>query len=134
MTSDHPLLIEAEIHAVRDLQTLETDNQGMNEGTTTAGGFGVPVFLDSSIVLSSGASIAPILDIARIETITTNVWKGITSAPSSWSWDLEGATVSDDSPTLAQPVVAVCTGRGFIPATIEVETDYSICKRNGDPT
>jgi HK97 family phage major capsid protein len=124
MTSDHPLLTEAEIQSVRALQRLEAENRAMSEGTTTAGGYGVPVFLDPSIVLSAGASVAPVLDIARVETVTSNIWKGVSSAPPAWSWDLEGAAVSDDSPTLAQPVVNVYTGRGFIPYSIEVEQDY----------
>jgi HK97 family phage major capsid protein len=53
------------------------------------------------------------------------VWKGVSSAGVSWSFDAEGATVSDDSPTLAQPSVTVVMARGFIPYSIEVEQDYA---------
>ncbi|HWB38465.1 MAG TPA: hypothetical protein VHA75_20805, partial [Rugosimonospora sp.] len=53
--------------------------------TNTAGGYGVPVLIDSTIILTSGAADAPILKIARVETITNNAWKGVSSAGVSWS-------------------------------------------------
>ncbi|HEY7822067.1 MAG TPA: phage major capsid protein, partial [Acidimicrobiia bacterium] len=98
--------------------------RGMSEGTDTAGGFGIPVLIDPSIILTSGAAAAPVLDLARVVTITTDEWKGVSSAGMSWSYDGEGTEVSDDSPTLAQPSVPVYTARGFIPYSIEVGDDY----------
>ncbi|UCC74255.1 MAG: hypothetical protein JSV86_06765, partial [Gemmatimonadota bacterium] len=38
--------------------------------TNASGGFGVPVLIDPTIILTSGASDTPILRIARVETIT----------------------------------------------------------------
>jgi len=98
--------------------------RAMSGGTDTAGGFGVPVLIDPSIILTSGAGAAPVLDLARVVTITTDEWKGVSSAGVSWSYDGEGTEVSDDSPTLAQPTVPVYTARGFIPYSIEVGQDY----------
>jgi len=98
--------------------------RAMSEGTDTAGGFGVPVLIDPSIILTSGAGAAPVLDLARVVTITTDEWKGVSSAGVSWSYDGEGTEVSDDAPTLAQPTVPVYTARGFIPYSIEVGQDY----------
>jgi HK97 family phage major capsid protein len=57
-------------------------------------------------------------------TITTDEWKGVSSTGVSWSIDSEAATVSDDSPTLAQPTVTTGTARGFIPYSLEVGQDY----------
>jgi HK97 family phage major capsid protein len=125
MTEDHPLLTAEEIESVRAMKTLDIENRGMNEGTGSAGGFGVPVFLDASILLSSGSGAAPLLDVARVVPVTSNVWKGVSSAPPTFSWDLESAEVSDDSPTLAQPSITVYMTRGFIPFSIEVEMDYA---------
>ena len=88
------------------------------------GGYGVPVLIDPTIILTSGAADAPILNIARIVTITTDNWKGVSSAGVSWSYDSEGTEVSDDSPTLAQPTIDVYTARGFIPYSIEIGQDY----------
>jgi HK97 family phage major capsid protein len=96
----------------------------MSEGTTTAGGFGIPVFIDPSIIMTAQGSDNPFLQIASQVDVNTNAWKGVTSAGVSWSFDAEGVEASDDSPTLAQPVVNVYMARGLIPYTIEVGQDY----------
>ena len=98
--------------------------RAMSEGTDSAGGYGVPVLIDPTIILTSGAADAPILNLARIVTVTTDNWKGVSSAGVSWSYDSEAAEVSDDAPTLAQPAIDIYTARGFIPYSIEVGQDY----------
>lgn len=80
--------------------------------------------IDPSIILTSGAADAPILRIARTVQITNNVWKGVSSAAPTWSWDAEAAAVSDDAVTLAQPSVTAYMARGFIPYSIEIGMDY----------
>jgi HK97 family phage major capsid protein len=92
--------------------------------TPAAGGYGVPVLIDPTIILTSGAADAPILNVARVVTITNDKWKGVSSAGVSWSYDAEGEEVSDDAPTLAQPEVQTYTARGFIPFSIEIGQDY----------
>ena len=117
VTQTHPAFSADEARALDEYRA-------MSEGTDTAGGFGIPVLIDPSIILTSGAAAAPVLDLARVVTITTDEWKGVSSAGMSWSYDGEGTEVSDDSPTLAQPTVPVYTARGFIPYSIEVGSDY----------
>jgi HK97 family phage major capsid protein len=95
-----------------------------SEGTSAAGGYGIPVFIDPSIIMTAQGSGNPFLQIARSVDVNTNVWKGVSSAGVTWSFDAEAAAVSDDSPTLAQPIVSVFTARGFIPFSIEVGQDY----------
>lgn len=95
-----------------------------NEGTGSAGGFGIPVLIDPTIILTSGAVDAPIMQISRMVTVTTDAWKGVSSAGVSWSYDAEASAVSDDTPTLAQPNIPVYAARGFIPYSIEVGQDY----------
>ena len=92
--------------------------------TDTSGGFGVPVFIDPSIILTDQGSANPVMQIARVETITNDEWKGVSSAGVSWSFDAEAAEVSDDAPTLAQPTVPAHMARGFIPYSIEIGGDY----------
>jgi HK97 family phage major capsid protein len=96
----------------------------MSEGVTTAGGFGIPVFIDPSIIMTAQGSGNPFLQIARQTEVNTNAWKGVASAGVTWSFDAENVEVSDDSPTLAQPSVTVYMARGFIPYSIEVGQDY----------
>lgn len=117
VTSPAPAWTSDEARAIDEFRA-------MSGGTDTAGGFGVPVLIDPSIILTSGAGAAPVLDLARIVTITTDEWKGVSSAGVSWSYDGEGTETSDDSPTLAQPTVPVYTARGFIPYSIEIGDDY----------
>lgn len=102
----------------------EWESRAMSEGTTTAGGYGVPVLIDPSVIITSGAANAPILAVADVINVNTNVWKGVTSAGVSWSYDAEASAVSDDSPTLGQPSITVYMARGFVPFSIELEMDY----------
>ncbi|MFD9949836.1 phage major capsid protein [Nonomuraea sp. NPDC059023] len=98
--------------------------RAMAGGTDAAGGYGVPVLIDPTIILTAQGSLNPFRRLARQVTITTDEWKGVSSAGVTWSYDAEGSAVSDDSPTLAQPTVPVNTARGFIPYSIEVGMDY----------
>src|SRR6185369_6141260 len=108
----------------RNAMQVWDEYRTMSEGTTTAGGFGIPVFIDPSIIMTAQGSGNPFLQIARQVDVNTNAWKGVNSAGVSWSFDAENAEVSDDSPTLAQPTVNVFMARGFIPYSIEVGQDY----------
>ena len=98
--------------------------RAMNEGTGSAGGYGVPVMIDPTIMLTSQAQDAPILSVCRVETITTKTWNGVTSAGSAWGYGSEAGVVADGSPTLAQPAITAQRATGFIPYSVEVEQDY----------
>jgi HK97 family phage major capsid protein len=120
MTNPHPFLNADEQRAIQAWE----EYRSMSEGTTTAGGFGIPVFIDPSIILTAQESDNPFLQICTVSDITTNAWKGVSSAGVTWSFDTEAVEVSDDSPTLAQPTVTAFMARGFIPYSIEVGEDY----------
>lgn len=108
----------------RDAVRAFIEYRAMSEGTTTAGGFGIPVFIDPSIILTAQESGNPFLEIARQVDINTNQWKGVSSAGVTWAFQTEAATATDNSPSLAQPSVPVYTARGTIPFSIEVGQDY----------
>lgn len=120
VTETPPVLEPEEARALRAFNEF----RAMSIGTDAAGGFGVPVLIDPSIILTAQGSPNDILALARVEVITNDEWKGVTSAGSTWSYDAEAAEVSDDSPTLAQPSVPVYKAQGFIPYSIEVGMDY----------
>lgn len=120
VTRQHPQLTQEEQRALSAFE----EYRAMAEGTDSAGGYGVPVFIDPSIILTAQESGNPFLLLARQVTVNTKAWKGVSSAGVSWSFDAEAAQVSDDSPTLAQPSVDVHMARGFIPYSIEVGMDY----------
>lgn len=116
----------AEQAAISDFARFERYEirRALNENTTTAGGFGIPVLIDPSIIITSGAADVPLLRYCRIEQVTNNLWNGVSSAGMTWSYTTEGTEVSDNSPTLAQPTVRVHTPKGFLPYSIEVSMDY----------
>jgi HK97 family phage major capsid protein len=116
----HPILTPEENRAVQAWYEF----RAMGDWTTTAGGFGIPVFIDPSIILTAQESGNPFLAIARQVTVNTNQWKGVSSAGVTWAFQTEAAAAADNSPTLAQPSVLVHMARGFIPYSIEVGMDY----------
>ena len=120
VTTPHPILTPDETKA---MQAWE-EYRAMAENVTTAGGFGVPVFIDPSIILTGQGTDNPFLQLARQVTINTNIWKGVSSAGVTWAFQTEGAATTDNSPTLAQPSVTVHMARGFLPYSIEVGQDY----------
>ncbi len=120
VTQPHPFLTPDEQRAVQAWE----EYRAMSEGTSAAGGYGIPVFIDPSLIMTAQGSGNAFLQIARQVPVTTNAWKGVSSAGVTWSFDTEASAVSDDSPTLAQPAVTVFMARGFIPWSIEVSQDY----------
>lgn len=120
VTNPTPVLTGEEAQAVNDVQQY----RAMSGSVDTAGGFGVPVLIDPSVILTAQGSLNPFRRISRVELITTDAWNGVSSAGVTWSYDTEGSAVSDDSPALAQPTVNVHEARGFIPFSIRVGQDY----------
>lgn len=111
-------------HELRYYLNDDSEKRAASEGTTTAGGFGVPVVIDPTIILTSGAADVPLLQISRVVEITNQIWKGVSSVAPTWSFDAEAAEVSDDMTTLAQPTVTAYAARGFIPYSFEIAQDY----------
>jgi len=91
--------------------------------TDTAGGFLVPFQLDSTVIITSAGSRNDIRSKARQVVATGDVWNGVSSGAVSWSWDAEGAEVSDDTTTFAQPAISVHKAAGFVPISIEAMQD-----------
>lgn len=121
ITQPQPILNAEENRAVQAYM----EYRAMSEGTTTAGGFGIPVFIDPSIILTAQGTDNPFLELARQVDVNTNQWKGVSSAGVTWAFNYaEGSAVSDSSPTLAQPVVPIYMARGFLPYSIELGQDY----------
>ncbi|HEX6969997.1 MAG TPA: phage major capsid protein, partial [Micromonosporaceae bacterium] len=120
VSNPRPVLTPEETRAVQAWE----EYRAMSEGSTSAGGFGIPVLIDPSIILTAQESGNPFLTLCRTVDVNTNAWKGVSSAGVTWSFDAEGTAVSDDSPSLAQPSVTVHMARGYIPYSIEVGQDY----------
>jgi HK97 family phage major capsid protein len=120
VTDIHPVLTPEENRAVQAWYEF----RALGDWSTTAGGFGIPVFIDPSIILTAQESGNPFLSIAKQVTVNTNQWRGVSSAGVTWAFQTEAAAATDNSPTLAQPTVLVHMARGFIPYSIEIGMDY----------
>ncbi len=114
-------LTEAEGRAVQLVNELRAT---MNITTDAQGGFGVPVLIDPTIILTGQGTPNPFWDMARVENITTDEWKGITSAGATSYWTTEGVTMTDGGPTLAQPVVTTKKLTTLVKYTFEFQGDY----------
>ena len=101
-----------------------SEARAQNIGTDSAGGFGVPIIIDPTILITNGQTGNPLINAARVEAITNDEWKGVSAAQAAWSMDAEAAQVSDDSVTLAQPTIKTEKPQAFIPYSIEVGMDY----------
>jgi HK97 family phage major capsid protein len=91
--------------------------------TDAAGGYLVPFQLDPTVIITAAGSRNDIRQVARQVVATGDVWHGVSSGAASWSWDAEGAEVSDDTTTFAQPTIPNYKAAGFIPISIEALQD-----------
>jgi len=92
--------------------------------TDANGGYGVPVILDPTLIISRAGSTNPFRQISRVETITNDVWRGVSSIGGTASWGAENTEVSDDSPVFTQPTVTTYRGEAFVQGSIELSQDY----------
>jgi HK97 family phage major capsid protein len=92
--------------------------------TGSAGGFAVPYQLDPTVLNTSNGVVNPIRQISRIEQITVDEWRGVTSAGITASYAAEATETTDNSPTLAQPTVTTEKAQAFVPFSIEVGQDW----------
>lgn len=94
-------------------------------GTNTSGGFLVPTVIDPTLIYTSTGTDNIIRMISRTVTLTgdSNAVNVITSAGVTASWDPELTEVSDDSPAIARPSIAIHKAAAFIMASIEATQD-----------
>jgi HK97 family phage major capsid protein len=111
-----------EVEAVRAASRVQAE-RAMSIGTDTAGGFLLPFQLDPSVMLTSAGALNPVRRIARVETVSANEWRGVSSAGVTVSYKAEAATMTDDSPVLAQPTVSCHRWDAFVPFSWELQQD-----------
>lgn len=99
--------------------------------TDANGGYLVPFHLDPTIILTNAGSTNPLRQISRVDRITGDMWRGITSAGVSAEWLAEAAEASDGSPTLARPEIPVHKAAAYLQGSFEVTQDTSIASQVG---
>lgn len=89
------------------------------------GGFAVPFQLDPTVILTSDGALSPLRQIARVETITSKTWQGITSSGITVSRSNEAAEAADNSFTIAQPEVSPTRVIADVRFSVEVDQDWA---------
>jgi len=96
------------------------------------GSFALPIFLDQTVQLSSAGAIpSAIRQVARVETISSYVFHGISSAGTVGRWDGEAAEVENDSPTLAQTSITPQRLTSYSELSYEVTQDSTYLAQMG---
>lgn len=119
--STTPVFSPEESRAIEQVGLIK---RAMSVGSPGGGGFAVPVLIDPTIILTAQGSENDILRLARVETITNDTWKGLSTAGVSWQFHQEAAAATDNSPTMTQPEVPTHRADGFIPFSIEIGMDW----------
>ncbi len=102
--------------------------------TTTAGGFAVPVELDTTLILTNAGVVNPIRNLARVRQTNVNTVEFINTTGVVAGFGAEATEASDNAPSLQQPTVNIEKAFAFIPGSIEIfqdwegiQEDLSIC-------
>ncbi len=93
--------------------------------TTTAGGYAVPVELDTTLLLTNAGVVNPIREIARVRQTNVNTVDFINTAGSTAMYMNEATEAGDSAPVLAQPVVNIEKAFAFVPMSIEISEDWA---------
>lgn len=93
--------------------------------TAASGGFAVPITIDPTVIPTSNSSVNPLRAISRIEHIVGDEWRGVSSGAVTVAYAAEATETTDNSPTLAQPVISTEKAQAFIPFSIEIGMDWS---------
>lgn len=93
--------------------------------TGASGGFAVPITIDPTVIPTSNSSVNPLRAISRIEQITGDEWRGVSSGAVTVSYAAEATETTDNAPTLAQPTISTEKAQAFIPFSIEVGQDWT---------
>ncbi len=88
------------------------------------GGFAVPPQLDPTIVPTSSGVINPLRAISRVETTTTDIWKGVTGEGPKARYRAEGTEAEEGKVELAQPELKMESADFWEPAAFELVQDW----------
>ena len=113
---------EAESAALRRVQASVAE-RAMSVGVE--GTIAVPISLDPTVLGVSDGAVNPLRQIARVELLAGETWKGVASEGVTVSYSAEGSEATDDSPTLTQPTCSMVRAQAFIPYSVELGQDWA---------
>jgi HK97 family phage major capsid protein len=117
-----PAFAPEEAQAINTFREVQVDEMRAAAESTTFG-LGVPYYVDPSMIVTT-LDTAEIGNVAKVVTITTDAWHGVSTPGVSSGFTAENTVVADGTPTLAQPAINVFADKFFVPASIELTQDY----------
>lgn len=108
----------------RALEAVSEMRAALNITTDTQGGFAVPVLIDPTVIWTAQGHPNDFLQIARVENITNDEWRGISSAGATAYWATEGVATTAGEPAIAQPTVVTKKLTAYVKYSVEIGGDW----------
>lgn len=105
------------------VQRAKGYTRAMNITDNPGGGWLVPFALDPTIVLAGSGSADPMRDLARVVTVASDVWHGVSTLGVTARWAAEATQAVDGSPVLEQPAIPIFRADAFVPFSFELQGD-----------
>lgn len=103
-------------------QAIELEQRSLT--TTSTGGVTVPIQIDPTLIPTSNGVLNPFRRISRVVTTTSYIWQGVTTAGITSQYRAEGATMTDNAPTLVAKQIQPERADAFVPYTWEAGQDW----------
>lgn len=106
-----------------EAEAMEAVRTALNITTGASGQFLLPTLFDPTIIQTGNTVKDGIRNLARVETITQNVWNGVSAGNVTAYWTAEAAAFTEGSPTLAHPAITAAKLTALIQGSFEVFED-----------
>jgi HK97 family phage major capsid protein len=127
----HLRLSGEEVEAIRLVSAIDSE-RGLAVGAGATGGFALPIQIDRTILLTSAGALNPVRQLARVETMVSNELRLVASDGVTAQYRAEAAAMTDNSPSLVQPVITARRWDSFIPYSWEVAADWPAGQLNNE--
>jgi HK97 family phage major capsid protein len=111
------------VNAWRELASERARKEHRAASEAGSFGLGIPVLIDPAVIIQSQDQ-AEILAAAKQVLLTTNAWKGVSSAGATIAFDAEAVVGPDAAVTMAQPTVPIYKADGTLVVSYEMYQDY----------
>lgn len=118
----NPIYTPDEIGAIQAAQAV----RAAFSLTGNAGGYTLPTLLDPTLIKTGTAVKDNLRSISRVETITQNVWHGVTVGNVVAYWTAEAADFTAGNPTFGSPSVTAAKLTAYLPASYEIFEDSTL--------
>lgn len=124
LTTGSPTYNRAFTKAILGQHLNESENRALSLAGEF-GGFAVPYTLDPTVIPTSNGVVNPIRQLARVENITTDTWKGVSSAGTKAAYSGEAEETEEAEWKFTQPEVSAERASVLLLASFEITQDWA---------